>query len=425
MTGVRQSGNVTYTGKRFMVANKEPEAGNASRKNGYIWLFALSSLYAFLCSPYLTDMMRPGFDAYSYFLADDFQNVWTSAHLVLRGKIETLFDFAAYQQELPFKSAGFNWSYPLHMLLLVLPLGAVSYAAAYAIWSAGGMASFLYVLRRLLPRYAPAAVCLLLLALSPASVTNYIIGQTGFFTAALFLGGFYLVKEKKPVPAGILFGILTIKPQLGLLIPFALLVLKEWKAIVAAGVTTVALIALSVAIWGVAPWQMFLERNGTHLFTIHQMLPDQPGSFLMSSVYGGLRNSGVSFEVSIAAQIVSALSALVITCYALHREGLTARTILLLSLGAIIMTPYAHGYDMTMVAAALLAYLFSKTPSGSVPALAAEYVVFSALWALPLLTWVFRVWEIPLTPIILIAAFYLIYQDKPSSSHIDDSKAAP
>jgi len=48
---------------------------------------------------------------------------------------------------------------------------------------------------------------------APAAMVNIYVGQNGFFTAALMIAGL-LSLERRPVLAGILFGLRTIKPQL-------------------------------------------------------------------------------------------------------------------------------------------------------------------------------------------------------------------
>lgn len=376
---------------------------------GYVWLFAISSLYAFLFSPYLTDMLRPDFNAHDYFFGTDFQNIWTSARLAIEGKISTLSDLSAYQQELPFKTPGFNWSYPLHLLLLALPLGLIGYAAAYTVWSLGGLAAVTAIVAKQAPRAISPLIIIALTLTSPATLTNFMTGQTGFFTAALFMGGFYFARRGQQIPAGILFGILTVKPQLGLLIPFALIVLRQWKAIAAASVTALTLMGISLAIWGIEAWQAYLNLNGLHLFNIHRDMPDQPGSYLMASIYAGLRNSGASFGLSITVQAVLSLLTLVAVCRALHRDGLTDRNMLILCLGTVMATPYAHGYDYVMVAGAMIVYAFSRTGAQPLSRDTVEYAAFSLLWALPLLTWVFKVHTLPLTPLILIFAFACVY----------------
>ena len=55
--------------------------------------------------------------------------------------------------------------------------------------------------------------------------------------------------------AGILFGLLTYKPHLGVVVPFALLALGAWRTIAAATVTAILLIAASVAMFGLDAWR--------------------------------------------------------------------------------------------------------------------------------------------------------------------------
>ena len=63
---------------------------------------------------------------------------------------------------------------------------------------------------------------LLFLAVAPGVAVCVFFGQNGFYTAALLIGGLMCL-DRRPVLAGVLFGILTIKPQLGLLLPVILL----------------------------------------------------------------------------------------------------------------------------------------------------------------------------------------------------------
>src|SRR6185437_7428179 len=51
--------------------------------------------------------------------------------------------------------------------------------------------------------------------------------------------------RRRPVLSGILFGLLAYKPQFGLLIPVALLMAGQWRAISAAALTVIALMAVT------------------------------------------------------------------------------------------------------------------------------------------------------------------------------------
>src|SRR4029077_20364009 len=74
----------------------------------------------------------------------------------------------------------------------------------------------------------------LLLALAfPAVLINVGHGHNGFLTAAL-LGGGLVVLDRRPLPAGILFGLMAYKPQFGLMIPIALAAGGYWRSFAAA-----------------------------------------------------------------------------------------------------------------------------------------------------------------------------------------------
>lgn len=108
--------------------------------------------------------------------------------------------------------------------MVLAPLGLFGYLPALILWSVGGIAAYGASLRGLLPlrRWAVALV------MAPATLICLLSGQTGLWAAALFIGG-YRLKDKHPVAAGLLLGILTIKPQMGVLLALALSLTKRGK----------------------------------------------------------------------------------------------------------------------------------------------------------------------------------------------------
>ncbi len=66
----------------------------------------------------------------------------------------------------------------------------------------------------------------------PAAIWNITAGQNGFLTAAL-IGGTLGLLERHPALAGICLGLLTYKPQFGLLFPIVLIADRRWLTIVA------------------------------------------------------------------------------------------------------------------------------------------------------------------------------------------------
>ena len=90
---------------------------------------------------------------------------------------------------------------------------------------------------------------------------NAFFGQNGAFTAALLVGGL-LAAPKRPILAGVLFGLLTVKPQLGILIPFCLLASRNWRAFASAAVTTVTLVLLTGLAFGFGTGRCSSARRG-------------------------------------------------------------------------------------------------------------------------------------------------------------------
>ena len=112
-----------------------------------------------------------------------------------------------------------SYSYPpVLLLLLITPLALMAHVPALLAWLAAGWYAFYRALRLAMPGQG----ALLLALAAPAVFVNAVGGQNGTWTAALFGGGLSLL-ERRPLLAGGLLGLLIYKPQLGLLIPVALL----------------------------------------------------------------------------------------------------------------------------------------------------------------------------------------------------------
>ena len=170
------------------------------------------------------------YDIANHPLGRDFVNVWSAPRIAAHYGVLALSnvdEYYAYVVEL-FRSGitGYVWSYPPDMLLLATPFSLLPYWPALIVWTLSGFAIYAVVV---LSRLAPddRGVGLLFLVLAPATMVNVIGGQNGFFTAALLLGALTLL-DCRPLTAGLLLGLLTIKPQLGLLLPLSLVAIGAW-----------------------------------------------------------------------------------------------------------------------------------------------------------------------------------------------------
>ncbi len=149
------------------------------------------------------------------------------------------------------------WLYPPGYLLLLLPFGLLPFAWSYAgfvlVTLAGAVAAVAAGVRDGRARLWRIAG----LVLSPAAAVTVTQGQNAFLTVALLLGGVRLM-AKRPVPAGILLGLLTVKPQFWLLVPVMLVAARRWRVLGVALATALLLCVASAAVFGLEPWWIWI-----------------------------------------------------------------------------------------------------------------------------------------------------------------------
>jgi hypothetical protein len=296
-----------------------------------------------------------------YTLVDrDFANYWMAGRMVLSGEYLDLFThdlyFARLQEAF---GAGYqirSWSYPPHYLLMLWPLGFTSYKTGLVAFLGLTLALFVFAVvifkRQLAPR---ADSRVLILALFGYVLMMLVAAQNGFLTGAALLLGLAWMRPR-PVLAGLAFACLTIKPQLGLLIPVLLVFDRNWPALIWSAIFTAVLVALSVALFGIDSWVAYLTDTLGYQRTV---MTDWYGIFLrmMPTVFGSVRSLGFSPTVAAQAQLPVTLAATGAVLWLLYRERDALQRAFVVTCGTFLITPYAFNYDMGALSAcaALLA----------------------------------------------------------------------
>ncbi len=204
----------------------------------------------------------------------DFIDPWSASWLTLHGSPSAVYDvprlWSAERMAVHYPSVGFaGFHYPPIYLLLILPLAMLPYAWSLLAWTVATFAAYLTVMWKI----DPERDSLWLAIAFPGALVNLTNGQNGFLTLAL-LAAALLTLERRPILAGVMFGLMSYKPQYGLLVPIFLLATGRWRAVAAASVTVVALAALSLVLFGAQTWQAFFASI---TFTRHVVL-EQGGS---------------------------------------------------------------------------------------------------------------------------------------------------
>ena len=145
------------------------------------------------------------------------------------------------------------------------------YAWSLLVWTVATFAAYLAVMWKI----DPERDSIWLAIAFPGALVNLTNGQNGFLTLGL-LGAALLTLERRPILAGVLFGLMSYKPQYGLLVPIFLIATGRWRAIAAASVTVLLLAAMSLAIFGPQTWQAFFTSIA---FTRHVVLKQGGSGF--------------------------------------------------------------------------------------------------------------------------------------------------
>jgi hypothetical protein len=358
-------------------------------------LFLSAELAYFLFSP-APSFYMPSVDGFGgTAIGRDFLNVWLGGRSALGAGPAAWFDFRIYNSFLdefvPGLKEAYFWSYPPHVLLFIWPFGLLPYLVAFALWTVAGLALLLGV----------AAHCsverrhLLFIAVAPAVAVNTIIGQNGCFTAALLMAGLANL-ERRPILSGVCFGILTIKPQLGLLLPLMLVMTGRWRTIASAAVTAASLVAATALTWGpeiwteyfakVVPQQRYLQEHGTGMLFLQ-----------IPSAFYAMRHLGLSVGPAWTSQtLVSGLTlAAVAWTYWRKRDPVLSMSLLVVAI--FLVSPYTLNYDM-VVLGWVLALL--RQQGGNAPA---DHYLMAALWTLPITMMLLQALCVPLGLLVLAA----------------------
>ncbi len=359
------------------------------------WLWELSFIAWALLASYLL-FAKGHLDWTHHALGRDFINYWTAGHLTLSGQVNDIFQpklFLAHERQLFDPRLPFHfWSYPPPALFLVAPLGLTGYFTGFALWSLGGVVA-LYFALRLWPE--PGWVRWMIL-FCPAVPTDIALGQNGAYTAALMIGGLMLM-ERRPQWAGVQFGLLIFKPQIGVLLPVTVLARRHWKVLAAAAITGLLVLLASLLVFGPDAWRGFF---GPTLTTQALMLRQGHGPFrwMMPSAYMAARVLKFSWPASAMIQAPFTLLAMVAVWRVSVRADVSAAwKAAVVMTATFVATPQAFNYDLIPVAAASLLLLrHDRRLWLSLP------IVILA-WTLPVTMLALQEIKAPIAPLVLTA----------------------
>ncbi|HQT60565.1 MAG TPA: glycosyltransferase family 87 protein [Acidiphilium sp.] len=242
-------------------------------------------------------------------LPSDFFAFWPAAHIAVSAAPASLYTPSRF---LGWTAAhvgaglpGFmQFFYPPPALLAMLPLAPLAPGAGLLVWTILIALPCPFLLRRAGAPWPVIAAGLL----GPASLIGVSIGEFGPLSGCIFIAALAAASARQPA-AGALFGLLSLKPQAGLLGPVVLLARGDWRGLATGAALAAALAAAITLITGPAIWTAWL---GPGMAAAHaHLVAPFPARYELNgvSVFWMARSLGASVVLAGAAQAAAALAA--------------------------------------------------------------------------------------------------------------------
>lgn len=347
-------------------------------------------------------MSHNGMDRYQKPLGYDFITFWAASHLALAGDPAGAYDLPTIVREERAVMPGIRsvnpWLYPPTFYLLILPLSLLPYFLSYFAFLGATFAAYIGVVRKIIAM--PGSLALLLAF--PGGFINFVQGQNGFLTAAL-VGGALLLLTSRPALAGVLIGLLTIKPHLGLLLPMALICGRHWRVLCYATLTSALLLALSVAVLGTDTLSAFLagmQRFSSLAVRDPDLMMKIPSFFSLAYQLGASASVAYAVHGAVAAGVAVAVGWTWLRCP--DRRLCSAALVT----GSLLASPYLLDYDLVWLALPIAWMSLHGMQHGW---LRGEREMLAATWLLPMcLVAIYKLFHVQLATFLLLGLFLTI-----------------
>jgi len=345
-------------------------------------------------------------------IGTDFSSFYAAGSLVREGRAGDAYNMAVHyareQQIFGVSTPYYGWLYPPFFLMIAVLLALMPYAIALAVWQVATLALYLVVIgaivREAIKQHNHGSVAWVLPALAfPAVFINLGHGQNGFLTAGLF-GAALLALPRRPLVAGLLFGLLAYKPQFALVIPVALLAGRELRAFAAATATVSALVILSTVLFGIDIWPAFAASTETSRTLLLEQ--GDVGFEKLQSVFATIRMWGGSVTTAYVMQTLISLAGIGVVGWTWHSRAHYAHKAALLVMATLLASPHVLDYDLMLLSVAIAFYATIGLTRGFLPW---DVTVLCALWLVPLVARSVAGWSgVPIGLLTMLTAFVVM-----------------
>jgi len=270
----------------------------------------------------------------------DFNTYMAAAQIGLHDGWSHIYDqglVAIQQQLLAPGSRRQPFISPPTVAFTVAPLAVFPHPVAYVIWAVLTFGAFAAAMALAGISTGLSRWVAVVGALAPWWIMHSVnVGQVVPLVAAGLVVGWRLLRDRREVLAGIAFGAILLKPNTAMLVPLALLFATRYRALAAWGATAALVLLMTAAVLG---------PSGVMSY-VNQMLGPWPGGADNVTLRGALDATGVFAAVLRTLIVVAVMGA------SYRMRGSPGMVVPLAIVGSLLVSPYLHGSDLCLLAAA-------------------------------------------------------------------------
>lgn len=279
-------------------------------------------------------------------LSNDFRVFWAAGQLALDGDFLGVFDtdkLSAVHDVNP--EYWMPWLYPPGFLLAVAPFGGLSFATAFTIMTVLSLGLLAAAVR---PFTGGSRTAWAAFSMAPAYLPILVEGQNGLIWLAGLLAALAALRDDRWFLAGLLIGLLTLKPHFGLMIPIALIAAGLWRTTGIATLTAIVAAGLPTLATGASYWTLLLQQIDAHG---QRVLASIQSLEFMASPFSLFVRLGVPPDAALVLQagvtIAAGVAILIVWRSATVAFDVKAAALLC---GTLLASPYAWHYEAAIMA---------------------------------------------------------------------------
>jgi hypothetical protein len=313
----------------------------------------------------------------------DFSVYWSAARVALAHGPAAVFNQdlmmaveRTVRSGVPFAGTSGPWLYPPAFLVFLLPLGMMSLHVALAAFTFVGATGYFRSIWAIVCRAGP--LVLFPVAAFPGIWLALCYGQNSLLTAAVAAAALVCLPTR-PILSGILIGLLSVKPQLGLVFPVALICARQWRCFASAAVCAVLLWGVSTIAFG---GEMLWDWIHTVSWFKHTWIEHNPQIWrCMPTVYAAARRAGASARWAYWLQGAVAVPACAVTAWLWRGGARYELKAAALGCCTLLVQPYLLYYDLAWLA---IPIAFAGVDFYRHSARTFQWLLLAVAWAMPL-----------------------------------------